>query len=819
MSGWLPVRYARQNLLIGRGGEAAGLYRLPTVAYAFLPAAAKWRWLRTLERLATVIGADFSLYRVTRAYPAQRYVDQAMGLVDPRVPDSDRFRTIVQAHRRRLQQLASHAPEVYLAVALVEDDAGEGMGRGLVRSIDTARRRLEDLAGVGDAQPIPGGRLRALAGLEQRIFDQLRQVLAARRATSRELEWLLRRAPLRGIAEPTVEPFWAPDALVIQSDGNTVYEPVGHDLWQPLNAPITEPATGPGRLVVENEAGDSHQAFLAVGVLADAAPFPGPTAELLHAPLEGVRFPVDAVLHARWVGNRQALAQVRKRITDVEHVYREQTEGSVRGPGFLQEEDRVLAREYEAVLQGTAHPPMLQATISLALGAPDAEELERRVDALRERYGVVQLHRPRGLQEALFLDHLPRPDGGRVSDYRAQMTVEQFGALMPIGTQQLGGDEGIYLGTTGGTGGGRPVRYDPTAPSRQARTSAVLLAGTLGSGKTVAAELIAYLAERRGSLVVDFDPKPDHAFDQIPDLEGRVQVLELAGDEDQRGALDPLQIGLDDLREELASSYYLDLLRDPPPSWENQIQRAVRDVVRAGGRSSLQVIDRLRDAAADGSGAAGEVADALEVVADFGLARLGFGSDPDGPAGEAVRPVAPVTTIRTPGLTLPDPRTSRESYTRSERVSVATLALVAAYALRLVSRDRSRHKIVLLDEAWFLLSSTQGRSLINRLVRLGRAFNATVLLATQRLEDLGDLSDLVGTYLIFGQESDAEAGRALQLIGLDPQDQALVARVREYRKGRCLMRDLDGRVGELQIDPASDTLLQALDTTPKAARA
>ena len=60
-------------------------------------------------------------------------------------------------------------------------------------------------------------------------------------------------------------------------------------------------------------------------------------------------------------------------------------------------------------------------------------------------------------------------------------------------------------------------------------------------------------------------------------------------------------------------------------------------------------------------------------------------------------------------LTLPDPRASRETYTRAERVSVATLALVAALALRLVSGDLTRHKVVLLDEAWFLLASHDGR--------------------------------------------------------------------------------------------------------------
>jgi AAA-like domain len=177
-----------------------------------------------------------------------------------------------------------------------------------------------------------------------------------------------------------------------------------------------------------------------------------------------------------------------------------------------------------------------------------------------------------------------------------------------------------------------------------------------------------------------------------------------------------------------------------------------------------------------------------------------------------------VITIRTPGLSLPDPGASRETYPRAERVSVATLSLVAALALRLVSHDRSRHKIVLLDEAWFLLASTQGRLLLNRLVRLGRAMNATILLATQRLADLGDLSELIGVYFFFGQDSIPEAERGLRLIGRDPLDAGLSSRLTEYRLGLCLMRDLEGRVGELQLD-IFEELLAALDNTPKAAAA
>jgi DNA helicase HerA-like ATPase len=172
-------------------------------------------------------------------------------------------------------------------------------------------------------------------------------------------------------------------------------------------------------------------------------------------------------------------------------------------------------------------------------------------------------------------------------------------------------------------------------------------------------------------------------------------------------------------------------------------------------------------------------------------------------------------TIRMPGLNLPEPGTERAAYTRSERISVATLVLVAALALKLISGDRSRHKLVVLDEAWALFASSQGRALLNRLVRLGRAFNATILLVSQRVEDLGELSQLVGVSLVFGQDSVRAAAAGVEAIGLDPQEGGLAQRVTEYRWGRCLMRDLDGRVGEVQVDPLPD-LLAALDTSPGA---
>jgi hypothetical protein len=739
---------------------------------------------------------------VQRSYPAERYAAELADAADERYADAEGWRRYLAGHQERLAELDSHLPEIYIAISLQEPT------RGSLRTLDRARRRAEELAGVRGPRPISGAELEALAGAEERTFQRLAGVVGLRRARTRELQWLLCRGGCRGVAEPELEGAWQPDALVLEGEDGSSYEPLEHDLWRCANAPMSEHPSEPPSLEVEAEEGRSFQAILCAGLLAEEAEFPGP-AELLFAPLEDTGFPVDAVLHARWIGNHDALGQVRKRILDVEHAYHEQLQGAS-GPGVLAEEDRDLAREYEAVLQSSAHPPMLRAYLSLAIGAPERAALERRVEVLRERFGEVRLHRPRGLQHRLFFDHMPRTDGGSVPDYRQQMTIEQFGAMVATASAEVGSEGGLYIGHSPG-GAGRPVRYDPTEAPRAARPSGVLLAGTLGSGKTLAGQAIAFGAQRRGSLVVTFDPKPDHNLEGVPELAGEVEVLELSGDPRHRGKLDPLAIGLPELREELASSYLLELLRDPPPAWENAIDRAVRDAVRAGEESLSCVVERLSLSAGDASR---EAAQALEVLSDFGLARLGFADQISGRSEVPAGPATSVITIRTPGLSLPDPGASRETYSRAERVSVATLSLVAAKALRLVSTNRQRHKIVLLDEAWFLLASTQGRLLLNRLVRLSRSMNATILLATQRLADLGDLSELVGVFFLFGQDSIPEAERALAMIGLDPKDPALRALLLEARRGLCLMRDLDGRVGVVQFDLVFPELLAALDNTP-----
>ena len=102
---------------------------------------------------------------------------------------------------------------------------------------------------------------------------------------------------------------------------------------------------------------------------------------------------------------------------------------------------------------------------------------------------------------------------------------------------------------------------------------------------------------------------------------------------------------------------------------------------------------------------------------------------------------------------------------------------------------------------------------MERISRLGRCQNITPILATQMLGDAAELEPLVGALFAFGVETEAEARQALELLRLDPDDEAAIQRLIGYRAGRCYLRDFDGQVAPIQIEPPS-WLLGELDTTP-----
>jgi hypothetical protein len=792
-----PISFIYRNLVFRDGWhDAWAVYRLFPRSYAGLTAAGKKELMFQIASLAYGLEADFTLLRVARPWNVEGYLQAVRTTVDPRHVRQSEFDRHLERQRLALGRRTSHTPEIYLSVRL----AGTG-GNGGALSESPLLSSLRQLVGWGDARAISRRRLQAILDEETKTALRIGDYVDAERAASHELQWLIRRAFCRGLGDPVIDERFLPQALVIEppsgEDGDD--EPAAADVrYRPLEVD--------SRLLrIEAEQGESFQAVLCLGALPEVVTFPGRRAELLFAPLEALDFAVDAAFSARLVPNAEAVRLVRRRIVDADNVYEEESHGD-HGPSAATLDRPRQARELEEYLTAGDHPPLLRSTISLAVGAATREELEDRVERLRREYGAVKLHRPLGDQVALFISHLPGQSAA-LADYDDYLTVEQFGSMVPTATHAVGSEEGPYVGHTL-SGARQPVLFDATEACRTSRAPATLLAGTLGSGKTLCMQLIMYQAFLTGSTICDIDPKGDHALEALPGVAEHMEVIELSADERYRGMLDPLRIGPEDTREDLACNFLLSVLPDPvPPTWQTEIRLAVQAVAAARERCCGAVIEALERGSEDAR-AAGR---ALGVHARSGLARLGL-AEPG--AGILEAGSKPVTSIRISNLTLPLAGTPRAELLEDERVGRAILHLLAVYALRLTSHDPTRHAVLGFDEAWVLLSDSAGRALIDRISRLGRARNVTPLLATQVLGDVDELEGLIGAAFCFGVETEREARDALRLLHLDEDDDGLKQRLVGFRRGRCFLRDYEGHVSPVQIDLLDPDLLAALDTTP-----
>lgn len=794
-----PITFVHGNLVFGADGadDAWALYRLTTRSYAGLTSARKRDLLGEIAGFAYTIAADFQILRVSRSTSVEDYADMAYGLAASTASGSALLDRMVSAQRARVSLLASVTPEVFLAVALRAEPA-----RDLRSSVSRA-------FGLRDPRALTARALAKLTQEESKVHARVADFLDCERATTGDLQWLVRRAFCRGLGEPECDPRWLPQALVLDSDdedGGWRFEPLETDILRLFDAPIE---VGARALVTHSDLGETHQALLAVGALPETMAFPGSQAEILFAPLEALPFPVDAVFTAQWLANDRAVALARRRLVDADNVFAEEQDGH-HGATALTAARPTVARELEEYLTSSERPPLLRSTISLAVSASTSDELEHAVERVRAQYAPITLHRPAGSQLELFTTHLPGQRAGTRA-YEDVLLCEQLGAMVPTATHQVGSDCGFYIGATL-TGAPHPVLMDLTEAPRTSRPPAMLCSGTLGSGKTLAAELLALQAYAAGSRVVSVDPKGDHRLDAVVDP-GDVEHISLSPDPEFRGLLDPLRIGPEDTRTDLAYGFLIDILPSPvPASWQTEIRRAVDAVGESLLASCAEVVDRLINGRDD----AAEAGRALETYAQGGLLRLAF-AEADSPTRPAL--AKRLTVLRIANLVLPLPGTPRAEMSSDERTGQALLRLLATYATHLMASDMSRHKVLLFDEAWMLLGDAAGRALVQRINRLCRSQNATPILATQALADVGDLDNLLGALFCFGVETDHEARQVLDLLGLDPEDAPLRSRLQSFRRGRCLMRDYDGRVGAVQIDLADQDLLDVLDTSPAHARA
>lgn len=388
--------------------------------------------------------------------------------------------------------------------------------------------------------------------------------------------------------------------------------------------------------------------------------------------------------------------------------------------------------------------------------------------------------------------------------------AKTFSTSMPIGETATG------LPT--------PVFFDPHYAIRINRPPVSLITGSPGSGKTVAALLLAAHAALLNKVTFILDPKGDFLALKLLEEAGEVEnihvwsifqnIEEGVVRESNIGILDPTCL-TDDVNEN--ASLTLEtigaLVKTLSPNQRNVLIPIIQDVTQSKNPSMntiRMILARSRDP--EISTLSHELGLALNMPAGKLLvASSKFNNKLKLDNGVVVASLM--------GLSLPASNKKEESYLEKERLSVAIMRLITHLALNIMKKiPKTTNKLLLIDEAWSVFNNVSGRALIDEVSLLGRSLNMAVILATQSPAHIqsGDggasLDNTISTRFAFRNTSDTDNQITAKAMSL-PKDAGYENIFQSFSIGQCLMKDSQGQFAFVDI-MLSEGWLEIFDTTP-----
>src|SRR5919198_1026461 len=808
----LPVRAITGHLVWGRDGSVWAVYRIESFAYAHLSARDKLTLHGKLRGLLMSLPAASRLLSVCRRLDPGLVVDRMIEGVD--LISNPVWTGIAEQTLELLSEVELFERRNYLAVKLPDQGVD-----GWRTAFGAALTSFTD--GLLPAAPIPAGeieqRVRQAATVEARLGS-----LGFDRASAGERRWLYARALRRGVFEPYLDESWEPQVRIL---GEGPRASVATPSLASLGDAIVKEGgyrDDPGRprhrryLRIETPQGVAYQTYLVMAEMPREFVFPGGNGEWFHH-LNAFPYPVDWCVLLTSVPNQTAQARSRKQQRELANQVSEWESEPSGAPSSLAAASVGLDAE-RSELSANPATPECEATIVFSLAASSLEELEAQAAHLQSAFqpNEYALPRPTGGQASLATAMLPGSALPQVArDYTQYLLPRDLAAGMPFAGADVGDPSGMLLGYTLDGGTFQPVLFDPAWGPAHDRSGSIGIFGALGYGKSQTAKLLAYGALARGHQVVIVDRTSMGEYVQFSKVApGTAQVVRL--DSDARVCLDPMRVFSARERVQRTIGFLPLLTGTSATDLEGMaLAKAVREAAASDPGAGLPaVIEALRGRGDDE--AARVVRQKVEGFAEGDLAHLAFGD------GEPLKLHADCIVFHTPHLSLPSKEQLASEYLARRLLpeqifGQALLYLVAAVSRSVIFSNRGRFGVQLLDEASFLVASPQGLELVLEGIRDGRKHNAALWVLSQHPHDLMDerLADLLGAKLVFRQSRGAAAA-ALRFLEMDTDDQAAVEMITgSLRTGQCLLRDLHGRIGLVQVlDAPTPELREAFSTRP-----
>ncbi|WP_438832162.1 ATP-binding protein [Streptococcus pluranimalium] len=602
---------------------------------------------------------------------------------------------------------------------------------------------------------------------------------------------------------------------------------------------------GINRLVLHNESGDNHVAFLPVAYKPENASY-------LHLveKVQSLGFPVGIFTTSIFsktsglpINNLRTKGRfARGRLKGAQQ---EQAEADSVGKRSIAQ-SKYLVEQMESKIDNGV--PMVTSLQILVISDRDEKVLMQKRSILMKAMKDIKVALSKGTPYQLYLFAKARFGNILTSDDKNFLQPQEIGAFAEdlfFIKKQVGQDVGFYLGMIDNHKHSWHSRFhkaievsdtpvfvnlfeaNEDVDGKDTSNPHIQVSGDTGTGKTFLVSYLHFYASLLNCKTLYIDPKCEkrywynkclkelEATDSEPELQAYIRSLHFVTLDHTKptnhGVLDPL-VFLEGVEAKDLIVSMIDEFSslDAEKRFKTALLKKITEYSkkRANGEK-VGTLSIFKDLQTHDDEKVRDMADLLvEEVTDSVLSLI-FS---DG-QNSAVDLTARNTILEIKGLDLPNNENAQLSL--QNRKSLAVMYALGNFCIRFGERDYGEKTLEVIDEAWTFNITSYGRSLIDRIKRVGRSQNNFLLFVSQEPDDSNsgdDEATAFGTYFCFHNDSENSSERVLSRLKVAVTDDSK-AWFDTLTRGQCLFKDTFGRVERITVDglfPAVNKLFKTV---------
>lgn len=831
-----PITYFEKNLIFNTAGGCWAVYKLNGFNYDFKSNATKIDTLTGQVELIKSLGYA-KLLIVPTTEPVEAHANKirkdilAKNKNDPLAAEASRYLALTcdVLNERSGESWKDYACYLLIKVVQAAVNQLELTLNQTIRFLQAPIYNLTAFLGLTDNE-ITTEKYQRFVKLESDACKTLAGSREMKRATPSEIQWLLKRSVLRGTGKPpqlnrtvktTVEDDkwykeytadWAPGAEKGKLGQVEYYRPNKADVSNLFEGRLSYNGSK-GIRVTRADGTVSYQSFVVLTGIPDALQFPG--CEWIYK-LQQLPLQLEICIDLENVNNKKARDELNNKSVEINTQYENVMKANAPMPNALnvaQIQLNTLRQELE-----DNKLPMSNVRVSICVAGDNPQRVDDEVKLLMAALAEMDFvtARPIADQMKLFYQHLPGTES-YAGAFNKKLSPFMLACGIFGASNTVGDDVGYYIGIANG----KPVYLRLGLACLKDSSPAATFYGGLGQGKSFNANLTLFLHVLYGAYGLVICPKGERKnWQNMPILGPYVNLVEFSVDPKNKGKLDPYNIFRDDIHEAtaLATNILMDLLEIRPKSDEHIVMLECLNRVQRLERPSMEALlqEMLRVPRGDlYYAAAAKLHRTIQALKENGIIRLFFGDGSE----QAIDINGRLNVIMLSGITLPDAKADKQSYTSEERNAALLMSVISSVSKKFAHLHPGREKITLVDESWALKVTTAGCALMEYHARMGRSLFHDLILNGHSVLDIPseEMRGAITYKFCFNPKDEKEAVRMLEYMRLDQSKENVAVLMnlnKDKQRGQCLFSDLYGRVALLQFDAVFDDIAAFFSTTP-----